>query len=133
MAELFEVTGVDALARRLEQLPPQVVFLAGIALQQEADAITQVAQSLAPVETGALRDSLHAEDVVIDGMRVSTGVRGGGTGTGGRRPEEYILRQEFDITLRHPRGGQAFFLTQATFAAVQGMGERLAEAIRIAL
>src|ERR1041385_3549764 len=133
MAELFEVTGVDALARRLEELPPQIVFVGGIALHQEADAILAASQPLVPVETGELRASGHTDPVTLTATTAQCGVRYGGPGTGQRRPEQYAIRIEFDVTLRHPHGGQAFFLTQPTFAAVQGMGERLAEAIRLAL
>ena len=133
MAELFEVTGMADLQRRLEQLPPQVVFLAGIALEQEADAILEQSQSLVPIDTGELRASGHTDPVTLTATTAQCGVRYGGPGTGQRRPEDYAIRIEFDVTLRHPRGGQAFFLSEPTFAAIQGMGERIAEAIRIAL
>src|ERR1043165_1626363 len=133
MAELFELTGVDALERRLQEINALVLPISGIALQQEADVILAASQPLVPVDTGELRQSGHTDPVTLTATTAQCGVRYGGPGTGQRRPEEYAIRIEFDVTLRHPHGGQAFFLTQPTFAAVQGMGERLAEAIRLAL
>jgi hypothetical protein len=134
MADVFEMTGVEAVLARLRQIGAEIIPLAGIALQQEADAILEQSKRLVPVETGSLRDSGHTEDVVIAGPVVSTGVRyGGRVGYQGRVPERYAIRIEFDVTLRHPRGGQAHFLSMATFAATQGMAHRIAEQLRNAL
>ena len=133
MAELFEMTGFEVLERRLQEINALVLPISGLALQQEAEAILAASQPLVPVDTGELRNSGHVEDVTLTATTAQSGVRYGGPGTGQRRPEEYAARIEFDVTLNHPHGGQAFYLSTPTFAAVQGMAERLAEAIRIAL
>lgn len=49
MAELFELTGLDTLRQRLETLAATILPQAGIALQQEADAILEASQPLVPV------------------------------------------------------------------------------------
>lgn len=133
MVDLFEVTGLAEVHRRVEELRALALPLAGIALQQEAEAILVASQPLVPVDTGELRASGAVMDVVIDQHTVSTGVRYGGPGTGQRRPEEYAIKVHEDVTLRHPRGGQHHFLSEPAFAATQGMLERLAEALRLAL
>jgi hypothetical protein len=131
MADLFEFTGIETLRQRLENIAATVTSLAGIALQQEADAILEVSQGLVPVDTGALRASGAVLDVVIRGPVVESGVTYGGDGPGFERtPRLYAVFVEFNVTMRHPRGGQAHYLSQPTFAAVNGMAERLAEQLR---
>jgi hypothetical protein len=134
MAELFELTGMDLVRQRLETMRGEMLFLAGIALQQEADAILEASQPLVPVDTGSLRASGKVDPLVITGSVAQSSVRYGGTiGVQGRVPERYAARIEFDVTLRHPRGGQAHFLSEPTFAATSGMLARIAEQVRNAL
>lgn len=134
MAELFDVTGIREMQERLEAMPFLIVQIGGIALQQEAEAVLEKSQQLVPVETSSLRDSGHVEDVTIEGMHVMTGIRYGGTvGKEGRIPEQYAIKIHEDTTLNHPRGGQSHFLSQPLFAEIDGMLERLADAIRLAL
>src|SRR5262245_45075646 len=135
MAELFELTGIDTVRQRLEQIALQVPFLSGIAVQQEAEAILETSRPLVPVDTGSLRDSGKIDQwtIIAPGI-VEAGVRYGGTvGYEGRVPERYAAIVEFDITMPHPRGGQSHYLSMPTFQATAGMLERIADQLRNAL
>jgi len=134
MAELFEVTGIAQVQQRLQTLGAEVLPLMAIALQQEADAILEASQPLVPVDTSALKASGHVDDPQLTGQEASITIRYGGPGEGfERRPEEYAIKVHEDTTLRHPRGGQSHYLSQPLFEATQGMLDRLAEALRVAL
>jgi hypothetical protein len=133
MPGVFAVTGVDVVVRNLQQTGAEMVPLAGIALQQEADALLAASQPLVPVETGSLRASGKVDDVVISGAMVETAVRyGGREGVQGRLPEQYAIIVHMDTTKRHPIG-QDHYLSQPAFEATAGMLARLAEALRLAL
>jgi len=135
MAELFELTGLDTVRQRLEQIRTEIVFSAGIAVQQEADAILEASRPLVPVDTGSLRDSGKVDDwAIISPGIVQAGVRYGGTvGRLGRVPERYAYLVEVDMLMPHPRGGQSHYLSQPTFQATAGMLARIAEQVRNAL
>ena len=49
MADPFTFTGFDAVRQRLQDMAANVLPLAGIALEQEADAILAASQPLVPV------------------------------------------------------------------------------------
>ena len=135
MVELFELTGLDTVRQRLEQLRTEIVFSAGIAVQQEAEAILEASRPLVPVDTASLRDSGKVDDwaIVSPGV-VQASVRYGGTvGRMGRVPERYAAIVEFSITMPHPRGGQSHYLSMPTFQATAGMLARIAEQLRNAL
>jgi hypothetical protein len=133
MAGMFETTGIDTVQRNLQNLSAEVLPLLAIAIDQEDVAILEKSQPLVPFETGALRASGAVDDAVIDGAVVSGGVRYGGSGSGfERNPQEYAIPVHEDLSKHHPIG-QAKFLSQAVFEETQGMAERLAEAIRLAL
>jgi len=135
MAELFEWTGIDTVGRRLEQIRTEMPFQAGIAVQQEADAILEASRPLVPVDTASLRDSGKVDDwAILSPGVVQASVRYGGTvGRMGRVPERYAAIVEFDVTMPHPRGGQAGYLSMPTFQATAGMLARIAEQLRNAL
>src|SRR5262245_9243778 len=133
MADLFELTGVPELQQRLQLLAQQIVFLGGIALEQEADAILEASQPLVPVDTGSLKASGKVDTITIAGPVVSTGVRYRGTvGVQGRIPERYAIIVHEDTTKHHPIG-QDHYLSAAAFAATAGMLARIAEQLRNAL
>lgn len=49
MAELFQLAGLPEVLNRLQELGVRMLPFAGIALQQEADAILEASQPLVPV------------------------------------------------------------------------------------
>src|ERR1043166_799147 len=105
-----------------------MLFLGGIALQQEADAILEASQPLVPVETSSLKNSGKVLDVVIEGTSVRTGVSyGGKEGVQGRVPEQYAILVHEDIPHKQHPIGQDHFLSQPAFEATQGMAERIAD------
>jgi len=133
MAELFELSGIPEVQQRLQLLAQQALFLGGIALQQEAEAILEASQPLVPVDTGSLRASGKVDDFSINGQVAQAGVRYGGTvGVMGRVPERYayIVHQRTDV--HHPIG-EHHYLSKPLFAATSGMLARIAEQIRNAL
>src|SRR5262245_63303616 len=102
MADLFELTGLPELQQRLQILAQQIVFLGGIALEQEADAILEASQPLVPIDTGSLLRSGKVDPIAIAGPMVSTGVRYGGTvGVQGRIPERYAYYVHQDRSEEH--------------------------------
>ena len=128
MAERFDVTGIAEMQQRLQAFAAEVTPLLAIALQQEADAILEVSQGLVPVDTGLLRSTGAVSSPTLAGLVAAVEISYGGQGTA-----PYAAKVHFDTTMRHPRGGQAFYLQQPFFEATNGMLERLADAIRVAL
>jgi hypothetical protein len=99
------------------------------ALRHEGNMIIVQAQALVPVDTGLLRSTLGVDTGGLETPRVAGGpvqvtLRGGAHGTA-----PYAARIEFDVTLNHPHGGQAHFLSQPLFAATGGLTGRLAAAL----
>jgi hypothetical protein len=134
MAELFTFTGMDEVRQRLQTIGAELLPLAGIAIQQEADAILEASQPLVPVDTGALKASGLVGDLQQDAQTVSIMISYGGPGEGFERtPSQYAITVHEDTTMRHPRGGQSHFLSQPVFEATQGMLDRLADALRLSL
>jgi hypothetical protein len=134
MAELFAVTGIEQVRQHLQDLSAQVPFLMVLAVQQEGEAVLAASQPLVPIETGALRASGTVSDAALDGAVASVAISYGGPGAGFERtPSQYAIVVHEDTTMRHPRGGQAHFLSQPLFEATQGMLERLADAVRVAV
>jgi hypothetical protein len=132
MADLLTVTGIPELTQKLQQFAAEVPPLLAIALQQEADAILAASQPLVPVDTGALVASGTVLDAQLAGAVASVEITYGGSGAGfARAPELYAIQVHFDTAMRHPHGGQAFFLQQPFFEATAGMAERLADAVRV--
>lgn len=134
MAGLIEVTGVDVVQRRLQEISALVLPISAIDLTQTADAILERSKQLVPIDTQSLHDSGVVEQAQLTATTAAVTVRYGGTvGYQGRIPAEYAQLVEFDVTMPHPHGGQAHFLTQAVLEEAQSIPARLAEAIRVAL
>src|SRR5215471_17519252 len=132
MAELFELSGIDALQQRLQTLAQEALFLGGLALQQEADAILDASQPLVPVDTGSLKASGKVDPLTLTASMAQTAVRYGGTeGVQGRIPEQYAYWVH--TIVRPHRIGQHHFLSEPLFAATSGMLARIADQIRNAL
>jgi hypothetical protein len=117
--------GIPAVSQRLQAL--RTAPLAGLrmGLGEEARRILQESTRLCPVLTGDLVRSGELEGPTVEGPQVVTSVRYGGHGA-----VPYAAVQEFDVTLNHPRGGQAHFLQQPLFEATAGLLTRLAATLR---
>jgi hypothetical protein len=120
VAITLELTGVAAVAQRLGHLEQTVQQLLIRALEQHAEQILAASQPLVPVDTGLLRSTGVTE---TEGDTVT--IRYGGHGAAG-----YAAKIEFDTTLNHPNGGQAFYLSEPFFAATATMAEHLAAQLR---
>src|SRR5262245_19826645 len=136
MPGVFEVTGVDAVLNRLQQIEANMLPLGGIALQQEAEAILEKSQEIVPYDTGSLHDSA----AVIQWANVRPGVvqagvsYGGRAGHQGRIPEQYAIIVHFNVRgVTFKNGKRDHYLSEPTFAATQGMLGRIAEQLRNAL
>lgn len=104
------------------------------ALRQEAETILEASKPLVPVDTRSLQDSGHVDTPSSSGTLATVTIRYGGTvGRQGRVPETYAIRLHEDLSMNHPRGGQAKFLETPLLAATQGMLARLGSDIRTAL
>ena len=127
MAEMT-LTGIEGLTARFQALEAQTIGVVGDALLAEAQAILAVSQTRVPVDTGLLRSTGEVEGPFVTAKSVEVEMRYGGHGVA-----PYAAKQEFDATLNHPHGGQAFYLSQSFYEATAGMAERLAEHIHAAL
>lgn len=125
------LTGLDVVTQRLQDMAAAVTPILSIALQQEADAILAVSQTLVPVLTSRLQKTGTVEDVQVNGPMTSVDITYGVDGAMG--PAPYAAKQEFDTSLNHPRGGQAHYLSAAFWAAEQGFMQNLADAVIAAL
>lgn len=91
--DTFEA-GLDGLLRDWEAAAPIALGRGGMVLKSGA-------MLRAPIESGHLRGSA---DVTVHGT-------GWGAVCTLKFPGPYARRQEFELTWRHPRGGQALYLT----------------------
>lgn len=123
------ITGVPEMQQRLQEISALVVPILGLALQQEADTILEVSQTLVPVDTGALKRSGLVGDVQLAGPQASVDITYGG----GPEDVQYAVYVEFDVTMNHPRGGQAHYLGEPFRAATATLLANLADALRAAL
>lgn len=128
MSFSLDVTGIDTVLQAFQALSARLQAAAASALQEEADRILAVSQTLVPVDTGALHASGEIEPPILTGTAVSLLLR---YGAHGRVP--YAARIHEDTLLNHPRGGQAHYLSQPVYAATDGMATRVAAAIRQAV
>ena len=132
MAELFELTGVAQVLGRLQAYSVEALPLSVIELQQQADAILEASQPLVPVDTGSLQASGRVETPVLAGPVGEVTIRyGGSEGFQGRIPRNYAIRVHEDLSMNHPRGGQAKYLETAVLAATDAVVPGLAEALRL--
>jgi hypothetical protein len=116
---------VRAAFRRLAQAGPELV--AG-ELAEAGRRILKTAHPMVPLDTGALRD-----DARLQHRRSKTGIEfTAGYGFGGTKNyrtgtpvSQYVVRQHEDMTLNHPRAGEAKFLEKAFIAHVDGIPIRI--------
>lgn len=121
MAELAGTAAVtQACLAAAERLRKQ----GAAALYQEGLKIQRTSMERTPVDTGALRASHVTEQPVIDGMNISVRIVVGGPAA------EYALKVHEDLSAHHETG-QAKYLESAYNEAVSGLGERLAEKLKL--
>jgi hypothetical protein len=129
----LELTGISVIVQKLDRLVPLPLEPLYQALRQEGNQIIAVAQTLVPVDTGLLRSTLGVDAGALEKPRVPGGVvevtlRAGSHGTA-----PYAAKIEMDVTLNHPHGGQAHYLSTPVFAATAGFTDRIATALQGAL
>lgn len=103
MAELVRITAVGdkALMDKLRSLGPKAFQEAKRVIYQKAEVIAGKAKEEVPVDTGALRSSIHVE--LDEGPEsVSASIVAGGPAA------EYAVYVHEDLTARHPVGGPKF-------------------------
>jgi hypothetical protein len=123
----IEITGLDDILQQMTMLQVQLQQALARALTQEGNAILEASHPLVPFKTGLLRSSARIAvteqsngdpDIVLS------------YGDAGRVPYAAAVHE---ITGRHHPIGQDHYLSMPFFAAVHGMAERLAAAIRAQL
>src|SRR5262245_43945799 len=122
MPGVFEVTGIDTVINRLQQIGANMLPLGGIALEQEAEAIKEKSQEIVPFDTGSLHDSGRVQEwaIVRPGV-VQAGVSyGGRAGHQGRIPEQYAILVHYNVRgVTFKNGKRDHYLSEPTFAATQ--------------
>lgn len=116
-AAAIQMKGTTAVSRRIfaARRAGVVGMMAGVDRLNGQTAAR--AQGYAPVESGALRDSIQPVPATADARRVEGTVVAGDAATA-----DYAVRQHEDLTLNHPNGGGAKFLERAMmdFAGATG-------------
>jgi hypothetical protein len=107
------------LARLREQFPDH--FAA--ALRKEAEIEATECKKRCPVQTGALRASIHVEGPTRDGRKIQARVVAGGPSLG------YALTVHEDLDAYH-KNGEAKFIERPLKEAAPHMGERIAKDLR---
>lgn len=121
------IVGIDELTAQLEALGPRAMQVLAAALYQESEAIMTEAKEQVPVETGTLKNSGYVEPPVVDADGVSVTMGFGGAA------EAYALIQHEDLSLNHPRGGNAKFLERPFLARSPQVLENVRAALGRAL
>ncbi len=116
---IVTVTGLDAALRDVRAARADLLPALGRGLYWEAQPVMQRSQGLVPVDEGDLRDTGTVHDPEASGATVSVELTYGGGAV------DYAERVHEDLSMRHPRGGQAKFLEQPFLEAANGMGERV--------
>ena len=113
----IELDGVPALLllRALEQMVQQADLVLTQALAAEAERILEASLPLVPVDTG-----LFLSTGMVERDAHGATIRYGGHGLA---PYAVVVHE--DVTMQHPRGGQAKFLQAPVFAALDGMPARV--------
>ena len=119
------LTGIADVTQHLQRLVAAPLPATGEALYEEGNRIMGQSVQLVPVDTGNLRSTSHVDRPVIAGPRVEVELSYGKHGEA-----EYAARIEFDVTLNHPHGGQAHYLSGALFPATAGFIQRIAAALQ---
>jgi hypothetical protein len=117
----LNMTGIAQVTQQLQRLVSAPLPAVGATLYAEGNGIMAQSVQLVPIDTGLLRSTSHVARPVIAGATVTVELSYGSHGTA-----PYAAIIEFDVTLNHPHGGQAHYLSQPLFAATQGFTQRIA-------
>jgi Bacteriophage HK97-gp10, putative tail-component len=109
-------------AKFLRDLQKQLPDRFAAALRQESEIEATECKKRTPVDTGALRASLHVEGPTRDGRRVFCEIVAGGPAA------PYALTVHEDLEAHHPQG-EAKFIERPLRESAPSMGERIAARI----
>lgn len=93
-----------------------------VALYQEAQIEATECKKVTPVDTGALRASIHVENPVRNGRMVSVAIVAGGPSA----PYAYTVHEDLEAFHKH---GQARYIAQPLEEAAPSLGARVAARI----
>lgn len=120
----FVITGngVGSLRARLGQIAKKMPAELGKAMRQETEIEATEARRRTPVDTGALRASIHVEGPTFEGASVSTAIVAGGTTAG------YAVYVHEDLDAFH-KVGQAKFIESVLLESAPHMADRIGRRI----
>lgn len=113
-------TGDEALVARLLKAAAGSVPILAQAVYETASEIFNESQELVPVQFGTLRSSGFVSTPEISGGDVEVQIGYGGAAS------EYAVIVHEDLTMQHPRGGQAKYLESPAVAGIETFGARVA-------
>lgn len=116
-------TGAAKMILNLKKLQEQVPDRFGAALRVEAELEATESKKRCPVDTGALRASIHAEGPVREGRKMSAAIVAGGP------TAPYALRVHEDLDVSH-RNGDSKFIESTLKESAPHMGDRIAKRLR---
>lgn len=123
MRSVTRFTGAAGMMKNLAKLREQLPDRFGNALMREAEIEATECKKRCPVDTGALRASIHAEGPFREGRKVWCAVVAGGPA------EDYALIVHEDLDAHHPQG-EAKFIERPLMESAPHMAERLAARLK---
>jgi hypothetical protein len=129
----LDLQTVAQVTQRLERLITAPLEPAYQFLRQEGNMIIQQANLLVPVDTGLLRSTGGVDTGALETPRRPGGVVEVTLRYGAHGVAPYAAIVHNDSQMRHPHGGQAFFLQLPLFASTAGLLPRAATALQGAL
>jgi hypothetical protein len=114
--------GTGAMLAKLRKLRDLSPYEFGRAMRQETEVEATNCKRETPVETGALRGSIHAEGPFLDGRKITTAVVAGGPAA------PYALIVHEDLEAYH-KNGEAKFIERPLQESAPHMAERVAKRI----
>jgi hypothetical protein len=124
----IDIQGIPTVIQNLQGLMLPKAHILADALSAEGHKIMAQSIPLVPVLSGRLRSSAEVGMAMQEGPVVSVDLGYGRQGPLG--PAPYAAKIEFDVTLNHPRGGQAHYLGQPFRAAENRFMQDMAQAIQ---
>lgn len=122
MAITFKVTGIDQMLRKMQGVSAKFPGEAERALHQETEIEATECKRRTPVDTGALRSSIHVEGPDRHGRSISTAIVAGGPAAA------YAVQVHEDLEAFHPVG-QSKFIESVLRESVPHLADRIARRI----
>ena len=118
----FRVTGAGAMRKTMQRIARQAPNEFARALYQETEIEATEAKRRTPVDTGALRASIHVEGPTVTGRRISTAIVAGGPAA------PYAIEVHENLEAFH-KVGESKYIERPLMEAAPHLAARIARRI----